>query len=113
MRRLITQSGFFCRGTHDLAKHSGGVIENNHRASAFFLLCPTSKELHAAAGYGGSVPMSLSYRPARPGPRNIGGLETNQRLGIRLEVARAGLAGQMVGIGHAQYLTGFRRREGF
>ena len=50
----------------------------------------------------------VGKRPARQGPRHVGSLEAGQGLGIGFEVARAGLAGQVIRIGHAQYLAGFR-----
>ena len=108
MRRLIAHVGLFHRGANDLGKHSGGVIENQRSASIVLFLGPAMKELHAAAGWGGVVPGSLGKRPARQGPRHIGSLEAGQGLSIGFEVARAGLAGQVVRVGHTQYLAGFR-----
>ena len=66
------------------------------------------KELHAAAGGCGVVHGDVGKRPARQRPRHVGSLEAGQGLGIGFEVARAGLTGQVVGIGHAQDLAGFR-----
>ena len=108
MRRLIAQVGLFRRGAHDLGKHSGGVIKNHRGASIVFFLGPAMKELHAAAGGCGVVHGGVGKRPARQGPGHVGSLKAGQGLGIGFEVTRARLAGEVVGIGHAQDLAGFR-----